>query len=98
MVERPVVDFEMIEAAMGEFGSHLANVLKRKGSGTFMSRAELRGVIASEMDELIAELEAEGDPKPWAVKWELFDVAAACVFGAACITAGLLYPYPKEED
>jgi len=71
--------------AIVQIQQHLAYTLNIKGSGSFVSTHELLGVITEEYYELI---EAAHRGNVTNVHGELLDIAAACIFGVACIERG----------
>lgn len=84
---RTPVPEESIEQAIGEFREMLNFRLKEKGGGAYASRHEVLGQITEEYAELIEAVHSKSLDE---VKKELFDIAVACIFGAACIDAGTL--------
>ena len=76
-----------ISKAMGESQDWYWERLKEKGTGSFSSTHEIRGVMDEEFNEL---REAMHDKDMDAIAHELKDIFVAAVFGLACLRAGKL--------
>lgn len=87
-MNRTEIDIFTIESTIEDFKENLMNRLKQKGFGTFTSNHEIFGIIkqeTSEYEEAIHKRLSDEDKIN-----ELFDIAVACVFGAACIKSKTL--------
>lgn len=82
---RPEITNPQIIDAMETLRTRLDYHLILKGPGAFLSRHEILGVVTEEYHETINAVQNESLQR---VKEELIDIAAACVFGCACIDAG----------
>ncbi len=84
-MERPEISVENINVTIFELRRQLARRLKEKGAGSFLSTQEILGCVTEEYFELV---EAVRSSSREAVLSELYDIAVAAVFGAACIERG----------
>lgn len=87
-MNRPEIDLFTIEDTLEDFRENLMNRLRQKGFGTFASNHEIFGIIkqeTTEYEETIHKRMSDEDKIN-----ELFDIAVACIFGAACIKSETL--------
>jgi len=85
MPNRPHVPDNQIQAAVSKFKEELKRRLDEKGYGTFASRHEIYGVL---MEEVLEFEEAARSSSSEELVSELYDIAVAAIFGAACIEGG----------
>lgn len=78
---------EFRERALELLRSELLRRLMEKGEGTYASRHEIAGSVDEEWLEMHEALRGNDMEQ---FKEELIDLAVGCIFGAACIEAGLL--------
>lgn len=87
-MERPPIGVNELNSAIGALQRHMAEVLNRKGPGSFASSHEILGVLTDERSETIAAIQSKaGFDK---IRHELLDEATTALFGVACIDAGTL--------
>ncbi len=84
---REQVSGEKVAFARNAVERKLMDRLNEKGWGTWSSRHELLGFLTEEYHEVVAAVQTESMDR---IKDELIDVAVGCIFGIACIDAGLL--------
>jgi len=82
---RTIVEDSYIVSATSHVMSELAHQLDIKGRGTLASKHEIYGIIAEEILELLCAIQANEPLEK--VQKELQQIAVACIFGDACITA-----------
>jgi hypothetical protein len=87
-MERPEIDAFALNNAIGALQKHIAEVLNRKGKGSFISSHEILGVLTDERSETIAAIQKKMGLAE--IRHELLDEAAIAVFGVACIDSGTL--------
>lgn len=87
-MERIPISADQVNMAFRVAQTHMADVLNRKGPGTFASTHEILGVLEDERRELVKAVQAK---QPLAdIRHELLDQAVICIFGVACMDAGAL--------
>ena len=84
--DRPCITTDQINNTNLVLMRKLKDRLNEKGCGSFVSRHEILGVLTEEYDEVI---KAVHSGTLFEIENELLDVAVGCLFGAACIRAGL---------
>ena len=90
IMNREKVSTGFMNGAVNELQKQLCKRINEKGDGSFRSSHEILGVIIEQVDELIESVRRRREVGETGIKAELFDIALACVFGAACIAAGTL--------
>jgi hypothetical protein len=93
MSERVDITMDEVKNAERDTLDHVMGVLQKKGMGSFSSTHELWGVIRDEYREFEDAVHGgKGRPPAFCGKeyviHELADLAAACIFGIACIRSG----------
>ena len=86
-MDRTEITEKAVEYAVRELQFAIELALTKHGRGTFASRHEVLGVLDEERTELIGAITSGTDE---AVKKELLDVAATCIFGVACINGATM--------
>jgi len=84
-MERPKISAEELNQTIYALQTQLGWRLNEKGSGSFSSSHEILGCVAEEYFELV---EAVKSSSTEAILSELYDLAVAAVFGAACLERG----------
>ena len=88
-VIRPQIEQVAVDNAVKETATQLDRRMVQYGAGTYASKHELYGILMEEVRELEAAVHADKDGiEP--VAQELIDIAVVCLFGVACIRAGLV--------
>ena len=82
MNKRPEVKLKELEIAMDYLLANLNHGLKKHGSGIFLSKHEILGIITEEYYELIEAIHKNNSQN---IQNELFDLGAVCLFAIASI-------------
>ena len=85
---RPLIGADDLNMAIRDLHKHMAEVLNRKGPGSFASAHEILGVLMDERSETIAAIQSKSGLD--VIRHELLDEATTAIFGVACINAGTL--------
>ena len=87
-MERSEITVSDLNMAITVLQKHMAEVLNRKGPGSFASSHEILGVLTDERSETIAAIQSKTGLDT--IRHELLDEATTAIFGVACIDAGTL--------
>jgi hypothetical protein len=86
--ERPNIEISELNGAITALQRHMADVLNRKGHGSFVSSHEILGVLTDERSETISSIQNKAGLDK--LRHELLDEAATAIFGVACIDSGTM--------
>lgn len=75
---RDTIEEETFQKVLADLAKHFSKKLKQKGSGAFVSRKEIVGVVDEEIQEVKVESHARNDKD---LEIELFDLAVGALWG-----------------
>lgn len=86
------VDEGDIQKGLAHIQAKLRQRLQKKGYGQYISRHEIYGILAEEMDEVLDELRINSPEGYENFSKELLDVAVGALFGYICCEFGYIKP------